>query len=116
MRTLKWNGERWYWDERSLWKRCRQWLIWIGGWEQANGKGWDFTLDLGYRKKMMSPLPISLFGHAIVLFGWGGHIRLRRGRCYFTWSQSGVYVSSDGTPPREGKSTKGFFIIRRRER
>lgn len=114
MRTLKYNGERWYVDERSLWKRCRQWLVWIGGWEKANGAGWQFTLDLGNRKKLMNPTPISLFGHAVTFFGWGGRIRLLH-KGSLTWSESGIYVSQRGTP-RFDETNKGFFILKRRLR
>jgi hypothetical protein len=116
MRTLKYNGERWYVDERSLWKRVRQWVIWIGGWEKANGKGWQFLIDYGNKKSLMSPTPISLFGHRITCYGWGWQIRIRRG-CYLVSSKSGVYVSSDGAPPDVGNYPKtGFFIVRRRDR
>jgi hypothetical protein len=114
MRTLKHNGECWYVDERSLWKRVRQWVMWIGGWEKPNGKGWKFTIDLGKKKRLMNPSPISFFGHFIIFYSWGGHIRFKRG-CYFVWSKtSGMYVSSDGTPPDVGDYSKwGFYLFKR---
>lgn len=114
MKTLEHNGEYWYIDDRSLWKRCRQWLIWIGGWEKANGKGWKFLIDYGHRKGLMSPSPISLLGHHITFFGWGWQIKIRSGY-YLVWSKSGLYISNDGTPPRSDLN-KGFFIYRNRRR
>jgi len=109
VRTLKYNGERWYWDERSRWKRCRQWLIYIGGWEKANGKGWKFIIDYGNRRAMMSPMPISCFGHRFTCFGWGWQIRMRRG--YLVFARDGLYVSLDGTPPELGE--QGRYLWRR---
>jgi len=115
MRTLKYNGEKYYYDERSLWKRCRQWLIWIGGWERANGKGWKFLIDYGYKKGLMSPAPISVFGNFFTWFSWGWQIKLAHLHRYLVWSKSGLYISSDGTPPRSDKEhTQGFYIIKGR--
>jgi hypothetical protein len=111
MKTLKYNGEYWYTDERSLWKRVRQWVIWVGGWEKANGKGWQFTIDYGNRKGLMNPTPISLFGHAITFYGWGWQIHLWK-MGYFVCTKSGMYISSDGTPPDNYPKT-GFYIFRR---
>jgi len=74
MKTLKWNGEQWYIDNRSLWKRFRQWIIWIGGWELANGEGWSFRSS--YDKKLwMKPYPISFF-KSITFYGWGWEVVL----------------------------------------
>lgn len=110
MRTMKWNGECWYIDDRSLWKRVRQWLIWIGGWEKANGQGWAFTIDYGNKTALVAPTPISLFGHAITFFSWGWQVRFWK-RCYLVCSDSGIYVSSDGTPPDCGDYPKtGFYL------
>jgi hypothetical protein len=120
MRTLKWNGERWYIDERSLWKRCRQWLIWIGGWEKPNGTGWRFRNSYD-RSIFMPPFPISLLGHLFTFFGWGWQMKL----CklypfkvyrYVTWSKrSGFYISNDGTPPDIGRN-EGVFLYRKKYR
>jgi hypothetical protein len=115
MRTLKWNGEKWYYDERSRWKRCRQWLIWLGGWEKPNGTGWKFLIDYGNKKSLMSPAPLSLFGHLFTWFGWGWQLKLKRWHRWLVWSKSGFYVSSDGTPPDSGRN-EGFFIYRRKQK
>jgi hypothetical protein len=115
MKTLKFNGEQWYIDERSRWKRVRQWIIWVGGWELANGKGWRFSVKTPYGDKIrMGPTPVSLFGHRITFYGWGWDIKIPR-YGWLVWSrESGLYVSSNGTPPRE--DTKGFSIIYRKGR
>ncbi len=99
MRTLKW-------------KRLRQWVIWIGGWEKANGEGWQFrTSD---RSIFMPPWPISLLGHRFTFFGWGWQLRLSHPRRYLVHSKSGLYISTDGTPPRSSDNPKrGFFILGR---
>src|SRR6266699_203698 len=109
---MKWNGEQWYIDERSLWKRCRQWVIWIGGWEKANGTGWRLHCEYD-TSILMSPAPVSVLGHRLTWFGWGWQLKLKR-RYYLVWSKSGLFVSHDGTPPSE--QADGFFLLRRSRR
>lgn len=91
MKTWRFNGENWYCDSRSLWKRCRQWLIWLGGWEKANGAGWDFALS--------GPAPVSIFGHKATYFGWGLQVELRQGYLVWSWRHGHkIYISRNGTP------------------
>lgn len=100
MKIYRWNGEYWYYDRRTWLKRVRQWFLWIGGWEQANGAGWKFRTTRGNHRR--SPTPIALFGHRITWYGWGGQIRLRRGWLVFTKRIHAegrrCYISKDGTP------------------
>jgi len=101
MKTLRWNGERWYVDTRSLWKRVRQWVIWVGGWERANGAGWQFTAGRsGGRTVWMTPTPVSLFGHRITLFGHWFDLDVPSGRLVVNLRQRHAYISRDGTPNR----------------
>lgn len=93
MITYRNNGENWYRDSRSIWKRVRQWFIWVGGWELANGSGWKLKHDWGWA----SPTPISIFGHWATFYSWG--TQFRWGRSWLVYSKhSGTYVSKDGTP------------------
>lgn len=113
MRTWHFNGEQWYCDERSRWERLRQWLIWVGGWELVNGKGWRFTIPCAKPGKpnhrlFMRPTPVSIFGHRFTWFDWGWDLKLP-GRWYMVWSREhGWFVSKNGVPPREGN--EGTFI------
>lgn len=115
MKTWKWNGERWYCDTRSPFKRSRQWLIWIGGWEKPNGGGWRVRLNAwpgGWRRFLPKSIgdsmaPVSLFGHRVTFFGWGLQIK-KRGSRILVFSRCGlrkgqptkIYLSHDGTPSR----------------
>lgn len=102
MKTYFFNGEGWYCNDRSLFQRIRTWLIWVGGWELANGKGWRLFLDMpGGKKHLMSPCPVSIFGHWCTFYGWGLNIKLNRG--WFVWVFRGydegrIYLSDDATP------------------
>lgn len=77
MRTIHHNGEHWYEDRRSLFKRIRTWFVWFGGWEKANGAGWQLRRD-----KPMSgfygPTPVAILGHRATFFGDWFQVRLRR--------------------------------------
>lgn len=102
MKTYHQNSEGWYERNWSLLHHIRNWFIWIGGWEKANGKGWELFRNYGRGWRLVDPTPIALFGHKFVHFGWGWHIRLSRG--YLVWSRCGgqlhVYISPDGTTAR----------------
>jgi hypothetical protein len=103
MKTYHWNGEYWYKRDWSLLKRIRTWLIWIGGWEIANGAGWKLFRKTGNHWRLCDPTPISLFGHRFTYYGWGWHLRTHLG--YLTYSRAGrpkpiMYLSPDGTPGR----------------
>ena len=103
MKTLRWNGERWYVDSRSLWKRVRQWVIWIGGWERANGAGWQFSIKHPYRRVgriWMGPTPVSLLGHRVTFFSHWFDFRIRSGVVVVNFRERHAYVSRDGTPNR----------------
>lgn len=97
MRTLRFNGERWYVDSRSLWKRLRQWVVWVGGWERANGKGWALSTTNGRGRLWLSPTPVSFFGHRLTIYGhWIG--AGRRARLVVNFRDRYAYLSVDGTP------------------
>jgi len=88
MNDWKHNGERWWRDERPILKRARQWLVWFGGWEKANGAGWSFRRG--------GPTPISLLGHRFTLHRWGWALRTRTG--HWVRTPDALYLSIDGTP------------------
>lgn len=101
MKTLHHNGEYWYENSQSLVKRARRWLIWIGGWEKANGAGWD--LSTPSRRHFMPPFPVSVLGHRTTFFGNWMQIRLPHTylTIRFKRGYSGgpyAYLSNDGTP------------------
>ena len=100
MVTYRWNGECWYADRRGPWKRARQWLIWVGGWETANGAGWRFRIPyINGRHLWMSPTPVSILGHWATWYGWG--LTVRFGWWSFTWDwrvSRHAYLSTNGTP------------------
>jgi hypothetical protein len=99
MKTYHWNGEYWYECNWSLLHRIRNWIIWIGGWELANGRGWRLFTRSGKKWILCDPTPISLFGHRFTHFGWGWELRTHSG--YLTYSRIGgrkLYSSPDGTP------------------
>jgi hypothetical protein len=99
MKTYHWNGERWYLRDWSIFHRIRDWFVWVGGWETANGKGWRLFIPCGNRRIMMSPTPVSLFGHRITFYGWGWNIRTRTGWLVYTRRpERSLYHSTDGTP------------------
>jgi hypothetical protein len=97
MKSWHWNGEFWYSRDWSLLKRLRVWLIWLGGWEQANSSGWKlFGKNVGEpHYHWIDPRPISLFGHRITFFRkW---IDVKLPGCYMRIKKK--YISLDhGTP------------------
>lgn len=97
----RWSGEYWYADRRSLWKRVRQWFIWVGGWEKANGQGWRLRIPHGKRWLWMSPTPVSVFGHRATLQNGWIDLRWFRGtRLVLHWRHGDrhAYISRNGTP------------------
>ena len=99
MKTYHWNGEYWYERRWSILHHIRHWFFWIGGWEKANGEGWQLRHQRPQRK-LKDPFPIALLGGRITFYGWGGQIRgLHR---YLVWSRSvgslKIYLSHNGTP------------------
>jgi hypothetical protein len=109
MKTIKWNGEFWYVDRRSVWLRLRSWVIWVGGWEDGaagGGHRWRLHTSGSGKNYRMGPTPLSLLGHRVTFLGWGLQIQLRHG--YFTWVWHPYrwrgqrwgrgYISRDGTP------------------
>lgn len=94
MRSYRKNSEGWYQDTRSLWKRFRQYIIWVGGWEEANGKGWRIK-----KYNLLDPFPVSLLGHWITFYGWGLNFRVKKGWFVVSWRhEKKIYISCDGTP------------------
>jgi hypothetical protein len=104
MKLYRHNGEHWYVDNRSLLKRFRCWLIWIGGWEKANHSGWQFRRQqIGYvppRYRWLGVTPVSLFGHRITVQRFGVSIRFRRGYLCFNHDARHHYgyFSPNATP------------------
>lgn len=111
MKSVHWNGEMWYLRDESIPRRIVKWFIWTGGWRHLGD--WNILQRSRYVKgkpwwrRISSPTPLSLFGHRITIYGWGGQVRLR-GR-YLVWTnrRTGgntrgyqVYISPDGTPMR----------------
>ncbi len=94
-------------------KGLRKWLVWFGGWEKADGTGWKFRINYGHRIGWRNPYPLSVLGHMATFFSWGWQIRLSD-NYWLVWAKrTGLYVSSDGTPPDSGNYEKsGFFILR----
>lgn len=94
----------------SPWKNLRQWFIWVGGWEWPELSQWDRgkpAWEPMREGRIVSPTPVSLFGHRITFFGWGAQVKLRwRGRRWIlclssTYRHSPLdklYLSPDGTP------------------
>lgn len=108
MLTYHWNGECWYLRRWSALHHLRNWLIWIGGWEEPNGEGWSLLFD-GWRdtwtraRQWKSPTPVSVFGHRVTWFGWGLNVKLPGGGwLVVVWRTGGapwrVYLSHNGTP------------------
>lgn len=89
MRLERWNGERWYVDDRAIWRRVLTWFVWFGG------------LSASRRLRRGILTPTSLFGHRITFFAWGTQVRTRNG--YWVWTRYArqerrIYWSPDGTP------------------
>lgn len=105
MITYHHNGECWYKRNWSIFHWIRNWFIWVGGWEKANGKGWQFRIEYSSGNKgWMSPTPIAMFGHRIVIFNFFHpwvDIRLKRFRGILVFNMRKklkCYISKDGTP------------------
>lgn len=103
MKIYRWNDEYWYQDKRNWLRRIRQWFIWVGGWEKANGAGWQLIGT--HSQSLKSPAPIAILGHRAVWYSWGWNIRLGRGWLVYTrkkYADGGrqLYISKDGTPGR----------------
>ena len=109
MKTMKWNGEHWYCDTRSLWLRLRQWIIWVGGWESGGHDDrphrWKLWIrDYPGKPIRKEPMPISLLNHRITHYGWGTQLRVGRGYLVFVrarpWmgTKPRLYLSTNGTP------------------
>lgn len=100
MKTYHHNGEHWYVRDWSLFHHIRNWFIWIGGWEKANGSGWEIFRKYMGKWELVDPTPISIFGHRFTYYGWGWHLKI--GNRWLTWSNGGgvlqVYLSNNGTP------------------
>ncbi len=94
MRLHRWNGERWWVDDKSVARRMCLWVLWPGGWQTFT------TWPLRERLHPSKWTPFSMFGHRVTVFGWGIQARAKGG--YWVASKSGhpwsVYWSPDGTP------------------
>jgi len=106
MRTYQFNGEGWYCNDRTLINRIRSWFIWVGGWEKANGKGWELLGRYTWKKGLKSfyfksPAPVSIFGHWLTYYGWGLNFKVKGGWFVVVWDNGHgekIYISKDGTP------------------
>lgn len=97
MRTLHWNGERWYVNERSILSRVRKWFVWFGGWERANGR-WEFRLRHVGRSLWLSPCPLSILGHRVTFYGHWMQMRWFGAWLVIDWRERHAYLSTNGTP------------------
>jgi hypothetical protein len=115
MKTYKHNGEAWFADERSLFKRVRHWIIWVGGLEKVNQAGWTLESarlswrafhDLPIHRRFLDCLtPISLFGHRATLqwFGldirvWGAYLCIHWRETKYGPARLRIYRSRNATP------------------
>lgn len=100
MKSWHCNGEYWYCRDFSILKRIRIWLIWVGGWEKANHKGWQFFRRNAKGKMRLRSLgPLSFFGKRFTYYNWGfWEFKLKRAKRWLVWSETGIYLSPDGTP------------------
>jgi hypothetical protein len=93
MKLHRWNGERWYEDDRAAVARVAGWVLWPGGWQTFR------TWSLKERMKPRHWTPWSLFGHRITCFGWGLQWRVKGGYWLAVWRPGKrIYWSPDGTP------------------
>lgn len=90
MRTWRHNGERWHESTEPTWRRVLRWLVWLGGWES--------TRQLPLRLRLKNVTPVSLLGHRVTWYGWGGQIRTPEGWLVWERRSGQVFVSKDGTP------------------
>lgn len=95
MRLVRWNGEKWWVDDRPVWRRILRWVAWFGGWE-AHSPKLNGASKRPLRKRLRMLTPVSLFGHRITFYGWGWQVRRRGG--WWVKSRNGVYWSPNGTP------------------
>lgn len=78
MKIYKWNGEKWCVDDRSVWRRLLEFIVW-----RPDGT-WSF---------------FSVLGHSATYFGHWAQLSLgRRGWLVVNWRDKYAYVSVDGTP------------------
>lgn len=125
MKTMHWNGERWYQRDWSVVKHLRSWVVWVGGMEQPNGEGWRLPRVHNVHGKRWrchprnvfdALTPFSFFGRRITCYGWGWSFNPRNGRRILTISRSGlrkgyptkVYLSHDGTPHQATTWLRGW--------
>jgi hypothetical protein len=99
MKLHRWNGERWWVDDKGLLKRIALWVLWPGGWQTFT------TWPLRERVKPHYWTPFSLFGHRLTFFGWGVQWRVKGGYCVLSGLNhperpARIYWSPDGTPDR----------------
>jgi hypothetical protein len=95
VRLVRWNGERWWTDDRPVWKRVLGWLVWIGGWHAHRQGNW--TLRERLSGEMLAP--VSLLGHRVTYFSWGIQCRMKGGYWVAVWRLGKrIYWSPDGTP------------------
>lgn len=100
MKTWQYNGEYWFFENHSLFKRIRTWFVWFGGWEKANQTGWKFTWrGYGNKLKFHDPFPLSFFGHRLTFYGKWWNIRIGGGWFVKSASMKHTYFwSINGTP------------------
>ena len=89
MKTIQFNGEYWYEEDRSVVGRIARWVLWPGGWETF--RSWP----LRERIKPDKWTPLSLLGHRITFYGWG----VQAWRWTLTFGEEKqLYRSVNGTP------------------
>jgi hypothetical protein len=101
MKMYRWNGERWWLDDRGFLSRVRRWFFWSGGWESHGPKmdrperTWTWTLRQRLAPRMLAP--VSLLGHRFTYYSWGMQWRTRHGIWVWTFGRR-LYRSYNGTP------------------
>lgn len=94
MKTLRFNGEYWYEDERPMWKRIQEWICWVGGWKTHSSGGWP----LRRRLSLQLLTPISLIGHRVTLYGHWFDVKLPIGVLVVNVRDRYAFISRNGTP------------------
>jgi hypothetical protein len=92
MVVYRWNGERWYEDDRSLWRRALRWVCWVGGLDAHGLSAFKYGLE--------GLSPVSVLGHRVTWYGHWADIRTRWGILVVNWRDDHAYISRDGTPDR----------------
>jgi hypothetical protein len=92
MKTIRFNGEFWYEDTRSLAKRVAEWIVWVGGWSTFR------KFSLGFRLRHLTP--VSIVGHRTTFYGHWFDVKTPEGVLVVNLRERYAFISRDGTPGR----------------